>query len=703
MNEDFQYHTKQTVDWWTLAFWGIVALAFFLRFYDLASMPLHHDESLYGVYCWRFFTGQGYQYDPMMHGPFMFHFQLIIFFLMGVSDFTVRVAPALFGTLLIAGTWYLKEYIGKAGIVLVALLLTLSPTHLYFSRFMRHDSYMAFFTYTSVVFALCYYRTRHKSHLYLLAASVAFMFCVKENSYIHTFIFVTFLLLKETVGYVLRRRPQFQGLLEGQFSVYLRERFPDEYRDQPFIRLWLFLRAQRDPLIFAGFIFLWIYLLLYSTFFTNPGGFLDGVYRKSLTYWWNQHDIQRIKGPFLYYIPFFFLYELPVMVIVLGTAFSTLVRLLFRLERSLNATIMMLWLIIFPACLIVLFGHHLLPEWCAWLTAAGVNNMATLVLGLSILGCVVWGIVHTIGHWQQFTLKHLLAYWGMRGFLLYTLVSVYLVSQYSFYQLPQKYFGFTHMETLPDLVVSLYILCIGLWGTLYSIAVKKPLLAFFIYWSAIGFLIYAYAGEKVPWLFLHIMLPLLILAGLCLRQLLEAEIWQRSHISTRLLRAAAIGIGSLFIAFTLHTTLLLNYHNRANPAERMVYTQTSNDMLHMLDTIRRIQFEIGAEAAQQPTIGVQGNAVWPLAWYLRDDEGWYHPGDMTDIQRPMAVIDWDKREDYHDTFAENYREIRVKLREWWIPGQDGSLKDWWYYFLYRHVYNPTGSSDVAFYVRRFDT
>ena len=226
-------------------------------------------------------------------------------------------------------------------------------------------------------------------------------------------------------------------------------------------------------------------------------------------------------------------------------------------------------------------------------------------------------------------------------------------------------------------------------------------MAFFIYWSVIGFLIYAYAGEKVPWLFLHIMLPILVLAGLWIRQFLTAEIWQHSHIGTRILKQTAIVIGVLFIAFTLHTTLLLNYHNRANPAERMVYTQTSTDILAMLNVVRDIQFGIGAEEAKKPIIAVQGDAVWPLAWYLRDDEGWYYPGDVTGIQRPMVVLNWDKREEYQETFAEGYQEIRVKLREWWIPGLDDGLKEWWQYFLYRKVYNPTGSSDIAFYVKRY--
>ncbi len=602
-----------------IAFWGTVTLALCLRFYDLANMPLHHDESLYGVYCWRFFTGQGYKYDPMMHGPFMFHFQLLIFFLLGVGDFSVRFAPALFGSLLIASTYYLKDVVGKVGILLIALFLTFSPTHLYFSRFMRHDSYMAFFTYTSVVFGLLYYRTRQKKHLYLTAASLSLMFCVKENSYIHTFIFVTFLIIKELYQTFLLQGPKFRSRVGHQFTSYLRTRFPDEYRDDPVTRLILYLQDQKYPLIFAGFIFVWIYLLFYSTFFTNPGGFLDGLYRKSLTYWWNQHSIQRIKGPFHYYVQFFLLYELPVLLIVVGGV-------LYKLSRTLNRAILAVWATVFSGVLIFFYGNRELP----------------------------------------------LA------------------------------FAFTHMEFGVDLILTLYVLFIGLWATLSFISQRETLTAFFAYWSAIGFLIYSYAGEKVPWLFLHIMLPLLVLAGIISRDFLlyVSKVWRKPGWNMKILKSAAVIISGLFTLYILHAAILLNYYNRANPAERMVYTQTSNDILKMLEVIRDVKFHLGSEEAKEPIIAVQGDAVWPLAWYLRDYKSWYHPGSLHETQRPLIVIDWTKREEYRESFQDGYQEIRVKLREWWIPGPNSSISDWRQYFLYRKVFNPTGSSDIAFYVKK---
>ncbi|MCP4405611.1 MAG: TIGR03663 family protein [bacterium] len=656
------------VDWLTIAFWGTVLLACCLRFYDLASMPLHHDESLYGVYSWRFFTGQGYSYDPMMHGPFMFHFQLVIFFLFGVGDFSVRIAPAFLGTLLIAGTWLLKDWIGKVGILLVALLLTFSPTHLYFSRFMRHDSYVAFFTYMSVIFGIRYYRSRHKTDLYLTAAALSLMFCVKENAYIHAFIFMTFVFLKDSLAILLKkfdaafRTKMLLGWLAISAIVFLCitpilwfSKAPLPAWVSPILTetsdgnlLWIarllitiaticvgiwvvvyywcentFLQRQsvgkrsyQYPLIFAAFLFFWIYLFLYSSFFTNKIGVWDG-FSRSWVYWWNQHSIQRIKGPFHYYIPFFVLYELPVLLIAMGGV-------LYKISSSLNRTILTIWATVFSGILIFFYGQEALPLWMS----------------------------------------------------------------------P------THMEDCFALILACYVLFIGLWGTIDFLKKGETLSAFFTYWSAIGFLIYSYAGEKVPWLFLHIMLPLFVLAGIFLRQLFQAQIWRRQGLGPKFFKVAVISVGAIFCLYTLHTTIWLNYQNRANPVERIVYTQTSTDVLKLLEIVEDIKFGIGSEEAKKPIIAVQGNAVWPLHWYLRNYEGWYYPGDLAGMGRPLAVIDPEKREEFRELFEEDYQEIRVKLREWWIPGENGTMKDWWKYFLYRDVFSPLGSSDMLLYVRR---
>jgi len=663
------------VDLFTLLFWGIVILAFFLRFYDLASKPLHHDEGLYGVYCWRFFKGETYKYDPMMHGPFMFHFQLLVFFLFGVGDFSVKIAPALLGSLMIASTYYLKDYLGKIGVLITALFFTFSPTHLYFSRFLRHDIYIVFFTYTAVVFGLLYYRTLHKKYLYLTAASLSLMFCVKENAYIHTFIFVTFLCLKEFCRSCL-----FPITNDS-------EKFRDRFKS--------YWATQSYALLFAAFIFAWIYILLYSTFFTNPGGFLDGLYRKSLTYWWNQHSIQRIKGPFHYYVRFILLYELPVFLIVGGGTLFCIGKILHNIANTLNKKIVIVWATIFSACLILYFGHQALPPWLGFIW---MKTVADLILSIYILGLILWAAFHFINRKDTITFGAFFTYWAAVGLLVFTVFSVYLIRQFGHHPLP-LWFAFTHMEILADLVLTLCVLCVGLWATLYFIKQRETLTAFFTYWSAIGFLIYSYAGEKVPWLFLHILVPVVLLAGKLLNQFFTSEFWRKSF---KVVRIAVVVVGLLFGMYVLHSTILLNYYHSANPVETMVYTQTSTDILKMLEVIRDVKFSLGSEEAKKPIVAVQGNAVWPLAWYLRDYEGWFQPGDLPETRRPFIVVNWEDRKKYREILEDEYQEIRVKLREWWIPQPGGTLSDWWKYLLYREVFNPTGSSDVAFYIRRWE-
>jgi uncharacterized protein (TIGR03663 family) len=667
LNEDMQttmQRSSRQVDWLMLMFWGTVLFAFCLRFYDLGSKPFHHDESLYSVYCGYFFKGDGYKYDPMMHGPFLFLFQSLIFFFFGVSDFSARIAPALFGSLMVAITYYLKEYLGKIGVLTVALLLTFSPTHLYFSRFMREDIYVAFFIYAAAIFGFLYFRTYHKQYLYLAAAFLSLMFCEKENSYIQAFILLTFLFIKDFCQTYLfhTAKTMDKKTLIGWITVACTTLvfaavlifFSKEGRELPAVvaripkHNWAVLllvvtqlcvgggvvlylikdamrRSQSDlfrgehiyRIILGVFIFVWIYIVLYSTFLMHPKGVFDGL-AQSWIYWWHQNRIQRIKGPFHYYVSFILLYELPAFLIAAGGV-------LHNISSTVNRKIIAGWAVIFSGILILYFGKQSLPSWL----------------------------------------------------------------------------GFTHMEFGLDLTLTIAISGIGLWATLHFLHQRNTFAAFWTYSSAIGFLIYSYAGEKVPWLFLHILVPVILLAGFLVNQLFTSAFWCERQQAFQIVRVVVVVVGVLFGAYTFHSTVLLNYYNPANPVETMVYTQTSTDVLKVLAILQDVKFKIGAEAAKQPIIAVQGNATWPMAWYLRDEPGWFFPNNLSQQnQRPLVLIDWEDREKYQQLFAMDYQEIRIKLREWWIPDPGKGFADWWKYFLHRKIFNPTGSTDVAFYVRK---
>src|SRR5919198_677763 len=116
--------------WYPALFVGLVAVGSLLRIHRLAERAIHHDESLHALYSWYLYVGRGYVHDPMMHGPWQFHWTALIYFLFGDSDFTARLAPALFGTALIGLPYFLRRELGRTGAIVASVLLAISPSFL---------------------------------------------------------------------------------------------------------------------------------------------------------------------------------------------------------------------------------------------------------------------------------------------------------------------------------------------------------------------------------------------------------------------------------------------------------------------------------------------------------------------------------------------------------------------------------------------
>ncbi|MFB0546710.1 MAG: TIGR03663 family protein, partial [Anaerolineae bacterium] len=120
---------------WEIALYSLLALvAFLTRFWELGIRAMSHDESLHALYSWKLYAGQGYQHSPMMHGPFLFHFNALLYFLFGDDDFTARISTALFGVILVCTPYFLRKWLGRTGALVTSALITISPSLLYYSR-----------------------------------------------------------------------------------------------------------------------------------------------------------------------------------------------------------------------------------------------------------------------------------------------------------------------------------------------------------------------------------------------------------------------------------------------------------------------------------------------------------------------------------------------------------------------------------------
>src|SRR5579864_4435634 len=289
-----------------LPFLALMLLGLVLRFWDLGAKAFHHDESLHAFYSWRLFDGEGYVHDPMMHGPLLFELNALAYLLFGASDFTARLVPALFGVALIGLPYFLRHELGRAAAIWTSVILVISPAFLYFSRFIRHDIYVDFFTLLLVVGIFRYLATENRNWFYTACVSAASLFATKEDFYISGFILFAFLAAA-------------WFLLKGERRLLFRAR----------------VRALGvRPWVNGAAMFIAINLLLYTTFLTNLQGVctalvtlpLNGCAGSTgaLSYWLSQQDYARGGQPWFYYFMLLPLYEL--VPLVFGLLAIALVR-----------------------------------------------------------------------------------------------------------------------------------------------------------------------------------------------------------------------------------------------------------------------------------------------------------------------------------------------------------------------------------------
>jgi predicted membrane-bound mannosyltransferase len=177
------------------AFLLLIGLAILTRFWDLGGKTLHHDESLHTYYSWLFATGQGYRHDPLMHGPFLFHANALVYLIFGDSDATSRYMPAFFGVLLVALPYLLRgpRHLGRWGALACSLFFLISPAIMYQSRYIRHDIYTVVGAIFLFICLVRYIELPQRRWLIAGAATISFLLTNHEIVFALLVIFFGFL------------------------------------------------------------------------------------------------------------------------------------------------------------------------------------------------------------------------------------------------------------------------------------------------------------------------------------------------------------------------------------------------------------------------------------------------------------------------------------------------------------------------------
>ena len=148
------------------------------RLWDLGYRTQHHDESIHTTFSWKFATGErAFVHDPLMHGPFLFHANALIYELFGGNDATSRLLPAVAGIAIVLTPWLLRDrhLLGRWGALAAGTMLLLSPSFLYYTRFIRHDPYTALGALLLLVAIFRYFLSPHRKWILLAFIDVAFL------------------------------------------------------------------------------------------------------------------------------------------------------------------------------------------------------------------------------------------------------------------------------------------------------------------------------------------------------------------------------------------------------------------------------------------------------------------------------------------------------------------------------------------------
>jgi uncharacterized protein (TIGR03663 family) len=608
----FSRPTREQLLTW-LPFLGVILLGAVLRFWGLGDKPLHHDESLHAYYSLQLLNNmahwtwcinpppQGYScyiYTPLLHGPFQFHFIALVYKISqllgaadnGVNTTTVRILAATLGTAIVALPFFLRDYLGKVGAWLACLLLAVSPSMVYFSRFAREDIYMAFFTLLMVVGIARYVRTRKMRWLVIAAAGFSFSYATKEATFLTIMVFGSFLgaLIAWELGLRVSLRSCFNQ--ESPVVAWLPKSFA------PVAVLVYFAIAG----VAAKYLFAWIKSV--SIYITDPNNVNAA-----------NDFVQRLKDITVAIVP--------VIGILLG-AFVLL--LLYREIKGKVAVAKRRGLAnkVDPERQPLLDTILTMP-WTHWFFALLVAWIIFLLLFSVMLTNIRGGIGD--GIWEG------LYYW---------------LQQQQVARGNQPWYYYLMLIPLYEQIGVIF----GLVGIIRCIAQPTRFRLFLVYWFIGNFFLYSWAAEKMPWLMIHITMPMLILAAVglepavvtCINVVKNLFVRYSSPKEAGSLNAnegfvqeypkvrPKIGIFATCASFlgvimavllllpTVHNMYEVSYvHAADGPHEMMVYVQTTTDVNTVMAKVDALDQKMFG-GKHQMQIGLTGDATWPYAWYLRD-------------------------------------------------------------------------------------
>ena len=650
---------KPRLGWELALFLLIAAVALGLRLWDLDGRTMHYDESLHVHYSWRMAEGEGYSHSPWMHGPFQVHMVAFIFKIFGDSDFTSRLGYVLFGAALAMLPYFFRNYMGRAGALVTSLILALSPSLMYFSRFGRNDILIAFFASALLLMMWKYLNEGKNRYLYTASALLALIFATKETSFIVVGIFgaALFLLsLPELIPWALGRirsrglsrapifllfmitltLPQWSALsaipLNALSSVNLVSDGVTEVGlpvwQAPFIGFPIVDIPTAANAVIAAIIFL---VPIGLVFFTRKGRQLAQLVvpltvAVTLVYMFLAFPTGVVGRDYL--VTFIVLFTALLVSVIIGLAWS------WRVWLISAAIFYAIWTFFYTSVFGFFTQNH---GFCPTEVGNAFHSLCNRFGGLYT------GSWQGLGYWVE---QQDVARGGQPWFYHFMIGSIY--------------------EFLPLIFGGIAVVYFIRKGNLFGAVLG--------FWALATLLAYTVASEKMPWLLVNMAVPFIFLAGMFLGRLIDNIRWSRAVAGAALtpmfvtplillsgvyllqkytgagdltswqqwgllgvvcgmtaglfyvlartplsLSAAAAGLGlaALLLGFSVFVSFRASYSYDDDPVEMLVYAQGSADIVSAVDSLNE---DVLTDQAPREAVEIDYEVWYPMNWYVRWDQ-----------------------------------------------------------------------------------
>lgn len=480
----------------------LVALLVVLCVSRLAGLGVrlpHHDEMVHVTLSEALAFDGTYRASPAYHGPLLYHLEAGVFRLFGSDLWQARLAPALAGlaaALALVGLAWRES--GRRAALAFAVLVTLSPSWLYYSRFDAHDSLILLMTALVAWGRWHWMHGRLRAAAWLVAVALALAWSTKLNA----------LFLAGAIGLW----PLAWRIASPEHATVRPVRWP---RPGTMVVPLLAGVAIIGALFWTTFLADWKDAPFTSAVLST----LRAAFSDPVTYWSSLHRQERLGGPFHYYAAMLALYE-PLLVAGIGWA--------------------------------------LVAAWRR--TARPWTLAASALLAGAVLAGVLWPAAAAVRALLHVHLPHVVVL-PLAAVALWTLARV-------------------HGRAGDDA---------GVW---------------WVWMAATQTVLYSYAGEKVPWLTVHVALPWFMVAAPAL-----VAWWTAGGALTR---GVAVALGLL----TGYGGVAITTWSRSDVAEPLLQVEYTREAQAAFARVADVCARVVAHDGR--CLVTTREAQWPARWYLRD-------------------------------------------------------------------------------------